>query len=79
MGFSENIGQMYRYKPQSSHFSKTQYSLHCTVKYEASEDRKHSYLYYLSDEMRHDYAFSAAVVDHILDLDTHSGIIKIQV
>ena len=69
MDFSKNIGQ-------SSNFSKAQYSLHCTVKYEAFEDRKHIYLYHLSDEMQHDYAFTTAVVDNILDLDTHSDIIR---
>ena len=31
MDFSENISQMYKHEPQSSHFNKQQYSLHCTV------------------------------------------------
>lgn len=31
--YSENIFQMYKYNPQSSHFSKSQFSLPCAVKH----------------------------------------------
>ena len=58
---------MYKYKPQSSHFSKQQYSLHCTVRTKYLDSQPtHNYLYDLSDEMKHDYAFTASVVDHVL-------------
>ena len=30
LDFSENISQMHKFKPQSSHFNKAWYSLHCT-------------------------------------------------
>ena len=46
--YSENLTQSYKYEPQSSHFNKQQYSLHCTVKH--LKDAKHQYLYHLSDE-----------------------------
>ena len=67
MDYSKNIAQMYKYKPQSSHFSKQQYSLHCTVRTKYLDSQPtHNYLYDLSDEMKHDYAFTASVVDHVL-------------
>ena len=33
MDFSENLTQLFKYEPQSSHFNKSQYLLHCTAKY----------------------------------------------
>ena len=30
MYFSENVSQHFKYEPQSSHFNRKQYSLHCT-------------------------------------------------
>ena len=33
MDFSENRCQMHKFEPQSSHFNKAQYSLHCTVRH----------------------------------------------
>jgi len=56
MDFSENLSQMYKYEPQSSHFSKRQFSLHCTVKH--SNENERCYLYHLSDDKKHDYAFT---------------------
>ena len=47
MDFSENISQMYKNEPQSSHFNKAQYSLHCTVEHQQNE---YKYNYHLSDE-----------------------------
>ena len=32
MDYSKNMAQMYKYKPQSSYFSKQQYLSHCTVR-----------------------------------------------
>ena len=65
MDFSENITQMYKFKPQSSHFNKSQYSLHCTVEH---QDNHHSYFYHLSDEMKHYFALTATIIDHILQI-----------
>ena len=38
MDFSENLLQIHKFKPQSSLFSKAQYSLHCTVKHCSDSD-----------------------------------------
>ena len=47
MDFSENVSQMHNSGPQSSHFNKAQYSLHCTVRHGANGNL---YLYHLTDE-----------------------------
>ena len=39
MDLSENISQMHKYEPQSSHFNKSQYSLHCTVTHNIHEEK----------------------------------------
>lgn len=49
MDFSEN-SQMHKYEPQSSHFNKSHYSLHCTVKHDIHEEEPmYTYIYHLSD------------------------------
>ena len=63
MDFSENLTQSYKYEPQSSHFNKKQYSLYCTVKH----GTPNQYMYHLSDEMKHDYAFTSTVVDQLIE------------
>ena len=45
MNFSENLSQQYKYEPQSCHFNKQQYSLHCTVKH--TRDESSPYTTYL--------------------------------
>ena len=45
----------FKYEPQSSHLNKKEYSLHCMVKHEG--DKNH-YLYQLSDELTHNFAFT---------------------
>ena len=50
MDFSENLMQIHKLKPQSSLFSKAQYSLHCTVKHCSDSDTlPYQYLFHLSD------------------------------
>lgn len=39
MDFSENISEIHKYEPQSSHFNKAQYLLHCTVKDNNNEEQ----------------------------------------
>ena len=65
MDYSENVSQ--QFKPQSSHFNKQQFSLHCTVKHTSNEDSPYHYMYHLSDEMKHDSAFTSVVVYHLLE------------
>ena len=77
MDFSENLSQMHKFEPQSSHFSKSQYSLHCTIKHCPESDHSpHQYMYHLSDVMQHNHAFTAAVVEHILSLEVLPDIIR---
>lgn len=64
MDYSENIATSYKFEPQSSHFNKSQYSLHCTVKHNSDGN---TYLYHLSDKKKHNQAFTSAVVDHIVN------------
>ena len=67
---------MFKFEPQSSHFNKQQYSLHCTVKYTTDPNCLHHYYYHLSDVKKHDYAYTSAVVDHILSIDCVPEIIR---
>ena len=46
--YSENVSQHLKYEPKSSHFNKTQYSLHCTVKH-VPGDSPYQYIYHQSD------------------------------
>ena len=66
MDFSENLTQLFKYEPQSSHFKKSQYSLHCTVKHTGLEESSYHYLYHLSNVMQHDLTFTSAVVNEII-------------
>ena len=70
MDFSENLSQMHKYEPQSAHFNKRKYSLHCTVEHVDHQKYPHlksPYLnhYYLSDDMKPDSAFTSAVIQHL--------------
>ena len=66
MDYSENLTQLFKYEPQSSHFNKSQYSLHCTVKHTGLEELPYHYLYHLSNVMQHDHTFTSAVVNEII-------------
>ena len=74
MDFSENITASPKFEPQSSHFSKRQFSLHCTVMHTAKEGIPgNTYIYHLSDDVKHDSIFTMNVVHDILnnfDLDS---------
>ena len=74
MDFSENITASPKFEPQSSHFSKRQFSFHCTVMHTAKEGIPvNTYIYHLSDYVKHDSIFTMNVVFDILnnfDLDT---------
>ena len=74
MDFSENLAQQYRYEPQSSHFSKRQFSLHCTFKHLPNS---HEYIYHLSNEMKHNYAFTATVLRQLIN-ESSSDIIRLK-
>ena len=76
MDFFENLCQIYKYEPQSSHFNKKQYSLHYTVKHTTDPDNPYEYIYRLSDFMKHIYVFTSAVVDHILEKNSTPRLIQ---
>ena len=65
MDYSENFTLSCKYESQSSHFNKAQYSLHCSVKH--SSDQTFSYFYHLSDDLKHDFAFTKTVADDLLE------------
>ena len=52
--FSENITQMLKQEPQSSHFNKDQFTLHCAVRYCMDDSVK--YEYHFSNDTKHDSA-----------------------
>ena len=62
--------QLHKKEAQSCHFNKTSYSLHCTVEHDNSENRSlkspFRYLYHLSDDMKHDFAFTSTVAQSCL-------------
>ena len=67
MDFSENVTGTPKFEVQSAHFSKRQHSLHCTVAHNIDNgNASNTYFYHLSDEMRHDYAFTGAVVSNLI-------------
>ena len=68
MDYSENLSQQYKYEPQASHFNKNQYSLHCTVKHTDNKNSPYEYIYHLSNEKKHDFAFTSMVVNQNDDL-----------
>ena len=47
LDYSENLGPTPKYEPQPSHFSKRQFTLHCTVMHK--EDGTHKFVYHLSE------------------------------
>ena len=75
--YSENLSQQYKFEPQSSHFSKRQFSLHCTVKHTTDPNNLHLYKYCLSDEMKHDHIFTTTVSKQLIE-ESSSDIICIK-
>lgn len=69
MDFSENLSGTPKFEPQSDHFSKQQFSLHCTVKYDCNietEKPSYSYYYHLPDDSTRDAVFASTVVWDLL-------------
>ena len=63
MDYSENLSGTPKYEPQDAHFSKKQFTLHCTVGYTKLGIE---YLYHISNDTIHDSHHTFAVVEHIL-------------
>ena len=66
MDFSKNLTYLFKFEPQLSHFNKSQYSLHCTLKHKSDNESPFCYKFYLSDEMKHNHAFTSSVVNDII-------------
>ena len=64
MDFSENVSGSPKYEPQDAHFSKKQFSLHCTV---AHHPECNTYLYHLSDNRKHNQSYTKAVVESLIN------------
>ena len=66
MDFSENLTQLFKYEPQSSHFNKSQCSVHCTIEHTGDDETPFCSIFHLSDEMKHNHSFTSAVVNDII-------------
>ena len=64
MDYSENLGPTPKFEPQPAHFSKRQFSLHCTVMHK--ENGNHKFVYHLSDDLAHDSVFTIAVIKDLI-------------
>ena len=69
--YSENMSQMHKHEIQPAHFNKRSHSLHCSVEHINHDDypnMKSPYVYHfhLSDEIKHDFAFTSIVAEQCL-------------
>ena len=81
MDYFENMGQMHKYKKQSAHFNKRNYSLYCTVEHidqDKNQNLRSPYLYqyHFSDEINHDSALTATVIERCVDNDNLPELIR---
>ena len=81
MDYSENMAQIHKYKVQSVHFNSRNYSLHCTIEHivhDKNQNLRSPYLYHyhFSDEMKHDSAFTAIVIERCIDNDNLPELIR---
>ena len=79
--YAENMSQLNKLEAQSCHFNKQAYSLHCTVEHinpitNSGKKSPYRYIYHLSDEMKHDFAFTSLVADHCLQLNALPTLIR---
>ena len=63
MNYSENLGPTAKIEAQSAHFSKRQFSLHCTLMH--CNGGLNKFVYHLSDYNSHDSVFMAVINDLI--------------
>ena len=55
-----------KFEPQSAHFNKDQYTLHCAVAHSFDEDAFNKYIHHFSNDTSHDSQFSYAIVDNLM-------------
>ena len=62
MDFSENVSCTPKFEPQDAHFSGKETSLHCSVVSKPYMlEKECTYVYHLSDDRTHDFAFTISV------------------
>ena len=66
MDYSENLSFTPKHEPQDSHFNNQQLSLHCTVVHPAEDSKNFQYAYHISNDKRHDFAFTSNVIEDLL-------------
>ena len=66
LDYSENVSGTPKFEPQDAHFSKRQFSLHCTVVHFG--DKEHHFLYHLSDDLTHGWCYTEKVVEDIIKM-----------
>ena len=64
MDYSENLKEKPKFETQSHHFSGEQHSLHCSV---VEKPEGHIYFYHFSDEKKHNWQFTKAIVMDLLE------------
>ena len=74
LDYSENMTQQNKFECQSLHFSKKQFSLHCTVKHLPDSQE---YIHHLSNVMTHNYAFTSTVLKYLI-AHSSTNIIRIK-
>ena len=72
--YSENMSQKNKYEPQSAHFNRKSYSLHCMVKY--MREKEFDYIFHLSDDLVHDASHTLAARRHQLTCQELPKIIR---
>ena len=77
LDYSENISATPKFEPQNAHFAGKQTSLHCSVVHHP-ENQKVQYAYQLSDDNKHDFAFTEAVVCDLIVRFDISDVIRIK-
>ena len=67
LDYTENLQGTPKYEPQSAHFSKKQYTLHCTVAHVNTNDKEnYEYLYHLSNDTKYDSAQILGIIHNII-------------
>ena len=65
--YSENLQEKPKMEPQSMHFAKKSYTLHCTVVHNSDEAQDNAYAYHFSDVSTHNWCHTKCVETDIVD------------
>ena len=73
MDYSENLSGSPKFEPQDAHFSKKQFTLHCTVSHGIEHN---NYIYHISNDLLHDYLFTSAVIRDLVESNLDSSTVS---